>query len=54
MLNALKKIWQFAGSERKNINKSIAVGFIYAIFSMLEISAIYFVILALTSHQPNP
>lgn len=51
MLNALKKIWQFAGSERKNINKSIAVGFIYAIFSMLEISAIYFVILALTSHQ---
>lgn len=53
MLNALKKIWRFAGEERKNINKSIAVGFLYAIFHMLQISAIYFVILALTEQEPS-
>lgn len=48
MLNALKKIWDFAGEERKNINRSIAVGFLYAVFHMFQISAIYFIILALT------
>lgn len=51
MINALKKIWQFAGEERKNINKSIAVGFLYAVFHMLQISAIYYVILALTERN---
>lgn len=48
MLNALKKIWRFAGKEQKNINGSIAVGFIYAIFHMFQIGAIYYIILALT------
>lgn len=51
MLNALKKIWRFAGEEQKNINKSIAVGFLYAVFHMFQISAIYFVILALTEKE---
>ena len=48
MLNALNKILQFSGEERKNINRSIIVGFFYAVFHMFQISAIYFVILALT------
>lgn len=48
MINALKKIWQFAGAERGNINKSIIIGFFYAVFYMLQVSAIYFVVLALT------
>jgi len=51
MLNALKKIWQFAGEERKNVNKSIAVGFIYAIFHMFQVGAIYYVIVALTGES---
>lgn len=51
MLNALKKIWRFAGEERANINKSIAVGFLYAVFHMFQIGAIYFVILALTGES---
>lgn len=51
MLDALKKIWQFAGEEQRNINKSIAVSFLYAVFHMFQISAIYFVILALTSQD---
>ena len=48
MIGTFKKIWQFAGSERGNINKSVAVGFLNAVFHMLEVSAIYFVIVALT------
>lgn len=48
MLTALKSIWQFAGTERTNADKSLAVGFLYAIFHMLQVGAIYQVILALT------
>lgn len=51
MINALKKIWQFAGEERSNINKSIVIGFFYAVFHMLQVSAIYFVVLALTEGE---
>lgn len=53
MLNALKKILQFAGEEQKNIYKSIAVGFVYAVFHMFQIGAIYYVILALTGGDVN-
>lgn len=53
MIQAFKKIWQFAGKERGNINKSVAVSFLNAIFHMFEIGAIYFVILALTDRQKN-
>lgn len=48
MIEAFRKIWKFAGEERANINKSVAVKFLNAIFHMLEVSAIYFVIIALT------
>lgn len=48
MIEAFRKIWRFAGVERANINKSVAVKFLNAVFHMLEVSAIYFVILALT------
>lgn len=49
MIEAFKKIWRFAGEEKGNINKSVAVSFLNAVFHMLEISAIYFVIVALTN-----
>ena len=48
MIEAFRKIWRFAGEERANINKSVAVKFLNAVFHMLEVSAIYFVIVALT------
>ena len=51
MLNALQKIYKFAGEEQKNINKSIAVGFIFAVFHMLQISSIYFIVIALTEGE---
>lgn len=44
MIETLRKIWFFSGEEKKNINKSIVLNFIYAMFSMVEIAAIYFVL----------
>lgn len=47
MIETFKKIWEFAGEERGNINKSIAVSFLNAVFHMFEVGAIYYVIVAL-------
>ena len=51
MIEAFRKIWRFAGSERKNINKSVAVGFLNAVLQMFQVAAIYFVVLALTGGE---
>ncbi|MDO4331660.1 MAG: ABC transporter ATP-binding protein [Eubacteriales bacterium] len=51
MIETFRKIWKFAGKERTNINKSVAVSFFNAVFRMFEVSAIYFVIVALTQGQ---
>ncbi len=51
MIKAFRKIWQFAGKETKNINKSVAVGFLNALLQMFQVAAIYFVIIALTSGE---
>lgn len=53
MIETLKKIWRFAGTERKNINKSLLVGLINAIFRMLEVGAIYVVVQALLTGQTD-
>lgn len=53
MIQALKKIWQFAGEERKEINKSIVLQFFYAVFHMFQIGAIYVVVLALVNGDPT-
>ena len=49
MIEAFRKIWRFAGDERPNINKSVAVSFLSAILQMFQIGAIYLVVRALTS-----
>lgn len=51
MIETFRKIWKFAGVERANINKSAAVNFLNAVFHMFEVSAIYFVIVALTQGE---
>ena len=48
MIEAFRKIWHFAGNERANINKSVAVSFLNALLQMFQVGAIYFVVLALT------
>lgn len=47
MIEVLKKIWRFAGTEQKNISKSVFWDFFYAVFHMLQVAAIYFVVMAL-------
>ncbi|MBP3489720.1 MAG: ABC transporter ATP-binding protein [Roseburia sp.] len=51
MISTFQKIWRFAGEERANINKSVAVSFLNAMFHMFEVGAVYFVILALTNGE---
>lgn len=51
MIEALKKIWSFSGTERRNINKSIVLCFIKAVFRMLEIIAIYVVVQSLLAGE---
>ena len=48
MIEAFRKIWQFSGEEKKNINKSVLVSFLSAILQMFQIGAIYLVVRALT------
>ena len=48
MIETFKKIWQFAGDEKKNINKSVWISFLSAILQMFQVGAIYLVIRALT------
>ena len=48
MIETFKKIWQFAGDERKNINKSVWVSFLSAVLQMFQVGAIYLVVRALT------
>lgn len=53
MLKVLHKIWLFAGEEQKNIGKSIILGFFHAIFHILQIGAIFFVITALVEQSQD-
>ncbi len=48
MIEAFRKIWQFSGKERGNINKSVAVSVGNALLQMCQVGAIYFVVLGLT------
>ena len=51
MIEAFRKIRRFAGNETKNINKSVAVGFLNAVLQMFQVAAIYFVILTLVNGE---
>ena len=48
MIEAFRKIWQFSGRERGNINKSVAVSVVNAMLQMCQVGAIYLVVLGLT------
>lgn len=49
MIEAFRKIWQFSGKERGNINKSVVVSVGNALLQMCQVGAIYLVVLGLTS-----
>lgn len=53
MIKILKNLWSFAGTEKSNISKSIVLVFIYAIFLMAEIVAIYLILSKLLIDDHN-
>ena len=53
MIETFKKIWRFAGKERANINKSVAVGFLNAVLQMFQVGAIYLVVRALVGGETS-
>lgn len=53
MIEALRKIIMFSGSEKKKIYKSIFVSFLRACFSMLRIGAIYYIIVGLINDDTS-
>ncbi|MDR1769079.1 MAG: ABC transporter ATP-binding protein/permease [Hungatella sp.] len=53
MIEIFRKIWRFAGEEQKNIRNSIMIGFINAIFHMLQIGAIFLTIQALVEKEAD-
>ena len=53
MIEALRKIILFSGSERKEIYKSIFVSFLRACFSTIRIGAIYFIIKGLINDRTD-
>ncbi|BEU86632.1 ABC transporter ATP-binding protein [Selenomonas sp. TAMA-11512] len=54
MIDALRKIWAFAGSERKNLNRSVLLGVLYAMFHALQLAALYVVLKGLVEHADGP
>lgn len=48
MIEAFRKIWQFSGKERGNINKSVVVSVVDALLQMCQVGAIYLVVRGLT------
>ena len=56
MLEMFQKIMRFARGEAANIKKSVWVSFIFSLFKMLEMGAIYFIIVGLVDgvHDYKP
>ncbi len=51
MISAFRKIWNFAGEEKKNINRSVLVCFFNAVFHMFEVGAVYTVLRAMAEGE---
>ena len=54
MIETFRKIWNFAGEESGNINRSVAVSVVNALLQMCQVGAIYLVILGLTGGSQSP
>lgn len=47
MIGVFRKIWDFAGTEQKNISNSILLGFVNAVFHAMQLWALFVVLSAL-------
>lgn len=53
MITTFRKVWQFAGKETGNINRSVAVSFVNAVLQMFQVGAVYFVLRALCGGETS-
>lgn len=51
MINIFKKIWSFSIKEKGNLQKSIVIGFLNAIFNSLLVTALYVVLKAIVENS---
>lgn len=51
MINVFKKIWSFSIKEKGNLQKSIVIGFLNAIFNSLLVAALYVVLKAIVENS---
>lgn len=51
MINVFKKIWDFSIKEKGNLQKSIVIGFLNAIFNSLLVMALYVVLKAIVENS---
>ena len=50
MINVFKKIWSFSIKEKKNLQKSMVIGFANAMFNALLVTALYIVLKAIVEN----
>lgn len=53
MIETFRKIWKFAGAEQNNVGKSIINNFIFAVFHMLQIGAIFIALQSIIQNTVN-
>lgn len=53
MINVFKKIWGFSIKEKNNLQKSMVIGFLNAIFNALLVTALYVVLTAIVENVVN-
>ena len=51
MINVFKKIWDFSLKEKRNLQKSMVIGFLNAICNSLLVLALYVVLKAIVENQ---
>ena len=50
MLETLSKIWRFSAKEKSNLNKSLIISVIHAFFYVLQMGAVYFILLSVVNN----
>lgn len=53
MINVFKKIWGFSIKEKNNLQKSMVIGFLNAVFNALLVTALYVVLTAIVENMVN-
>lgn len=53
MINVFKKIWGFSIKEKNNLQKSMVIGFLNAVFNALLVTALYVVLTAIVENVVN-